>query len=479
MSGWRLKKPEGAVYGPVDWPEVLQWAAHGRIGPEDTLSADGVRWIPAPSVPELNLVWVVTLDDGSKVGPYHASTLVELLAEGAVSGNTRLHQAVTHAPATVVSVLKAARLAGEIKVELGPLSADLCGILREPEALSSPPAESAGTAPPPLPPQNDGAPTAPDLDALRQELAAARETIARLEADNRQAAQQHQQMRPEQTETAVAERQALNARLESLQQDVTAARAENEALQTAARQASAYRQESDAARARDTAEQQRLNDLLLQAQQEAEAVRLRAGQLEAAASQTSQQMEFLSGERDGARQELARLKAARAAELARHESESETLRRELTSAQDGLARERQENSRQLETLRQQRLAPSVRDTAEQQLLREQLGCLKKDHAAAREHIGALKTAAAEAAREILTLREALAAAQAQAAAAAAARQQAEGAQALRAAQQQPVDPHQPAIRTPRPQALPGLPAQRAAGGVPGSSDLYRIPLRKA
>ncbi|MCX6995708.1 MAG: hypothetical protein NTV49_01150 [Kiritimatiellaeota bacterium] len=562
MSGWRLKKPEGDLYGPVAWPAVLQWAAHGRIGPEDPLSADGDRWVPAPSVAELNLVWVVTLDDGAQAGPYHASMLVELLADGAVSGSTRMHHAVTRAPATVFPVLKTALLAGEIKVELGPLSAALCGLLREQEAWPSPPPAPNDDAPfrkaqprdvlaelaahrqasaeapvqvePPADtdaPRNttpEEAPSAPDLGLLWQELMAARGAVAQMEADRRQTTQQHQQALEEQAAAAGAERQALNAQREGLQRDVAAARAEIEVLQAAARQASAFRRECDVARVRDAAEQQRLSGLLLRAQQEAEAALQRAGQREAAASQTAQQLEVLNGERVVARQELARLEAARreavrqqqqnqaeqdalcalcarcaaleaaqqaasaerealtqavrceqeraaanAVVLAQRESVIAALRGELTSAQDGLAQARQEHGRQQETIRQQRLAQTARAEAGQQELREQLGCLKKDLAAAREHIEVLNTAAAEAARQILTLRDAQAAAQT-----AEARQQAEAALARvqpvaeqHAADQRPAGPGQ---RLPAPRA----PLPRAAPGAPASSDLYRILRRK-
>ncbi|HAS82850.1 MAG TPA: hypothetical protein DCS43_09325, partial [Verrucomicrobia bacterium] len=66
---WFLKIEEGSVFGPSDMPTLVDWARQGRIAPGHQLSEDKKAWIPAERVPELDMVWMVELSDGSYYGP--------------------------------------------------------------------------------------------------------------------------------------------------------------------------------------------------------------------------------------------------------------------------------------------------------------------------------------------------------------------------------------------------------------------------
>ena len=61
---WHLRKPDGAVYGPVDLDTLGRWAADGRVASDDHVSPDGQAWQPATSVPALGLDWIVQLASG-------------------------------------------------------------------------------------------------------------------------------------------------------------------------------------------------------------------------------------------------------------------------------------------------------------------------------------------------------------------------------------------------------------------------------
>ncbi len=79
---WYLKKSDGDIFGPVAEDELKEWAAEGRISPDDQLSSDQRLWQPAPEVPALNMDWVVELPDDQRYGPLHLMAMVELVQHG-------------------------------------------------------------------------------------------------------------------------------------------------------------------------------------------------------------------------------------------------------------------------------------------------------------------------------------------------------------------------------------------------------------
>jgi hypothetical protein len=47
-TSWQVRAPDGPIYGPIGWDELLAWAAEGRIGPDAELSEAGeAKWRPA------------------------------------------------------------------------------------------------------------------------------------------------------------------------------------------------------------------------------------------------------------------------------------------------------------------------------------------------------------------------------------------------------------------------------------------------
>ena len=90
-----LKKADGAVYGPVERNTLIDWAKQGRVAPEDSISKDRLTWYPAPTLTDLEMNWMVELNDGSQYGPVHLLALQELTADGSITDDARVANRVT------------------------------------------------------------------------------------------------------------------------------------------------------------------------------------------------------------------------------------------------------------------------------------------------------------------------------------------------------------------------------------------------
>lgn len=84
---WRLRKPDGTIYGPTAFPEFYRWAAEGRILPDDFVSEGDGEWIPAPDVAALELDWILPRGEGQQLGPLHLLAFAELLHQRMLQGN--------------------------------------------------------------------------------------------------------------------------------------------------------------------------------------------------------------------------------------------------------------------------------------------------------------------------------------------------------------------------------------------------------
>src|SRR5262245_42581691 len=40
-SKWHVRMPDGPIYGPIEWDELLKWAAEGRIAADCEVSGSG------------------------------------------------------------------------------------------------------------------------------------------------------------------------------------------------------------------------------------------------------------------------------------------------------------------------------------------------------------------------------------------------------------------------------------------------------
>lgn len=92
---WYLKKQDGAVFGPAGLTVMREWAASGRIAPEDQVSTDQAQWKAAPDEPLLEMSWKIMMEDGTSYGPVHLEALKELLLDNSLLPQTQLLNTTT------------------------------------------------------------------------------------------------------------------------------------------------------------------------------------------------------------------------------------------------------------------------------------------------------------------------------------------------------------------------------------------------
>lgn len=99
---WYLKKyDDGSVFGPVDVATLKDWSAKGEISPYDMLSPDGVKWMAAPELPELDMNWIVEFPDGEAYGPTCIEAIVSFLEDGQLTPDNHVRNAATGEKSTI------------------------------------------------------------------------------------------------------------------------------------------------------------------------------------------------------------------------------------------------------------------------------------------------------------------------------------------------------------------------------------------
>lgn len=95
-ENWFLKKYEnGEVFGPVSFSKIQDWARTAQVNPQDMLSNDKTIWNKAPMVPEMEMDWLVVVDENLLYGPTTSDALVEFDKLGEISPETRLINCLT------------------------------------------------------------------------------------------------------------------------------------------------------------------------------------------------------------------------------------------------------------------------------------------------------------------------------------------------------------------------------------------------
>ncbi len=160
---WYLKKASGDVFGPVATAALRQWAASGRIAPDDQLSTDQETWMPAVDLPDLGLDWMVELGPEQVYGPFHLLALGDLIRESSVPSAAPIFHRVTgerhilHEALLLVVLEQNTRLAAtaqELRLALESAQAELESIKLAPPlepATAAPAPEAAAPAPAPEP----------------------------------------------------------------------------------------------------------------------------------------------------------------------------------------------------------------------------------------------------------------------------------------------------------------------------------------
>jgi hypothetical protein len=184
---WYLKKSSGDVFGPVTTAALRQWAAGGRIAPDDQLSNDQETWLPAVEQPDLGLDWMVELAPDKLYGPFHLLALGDLIREGSVPATAPIihrgtgERHVLHDALMLVVLEQNTRLAAtaqELRLQLENTQAELDSLKTapvfvpvaptpaslepaQPVAVASAEPAAPVTPPPPAAPTPEATPPAP------------------------------------------------------------------------------------------------------------------------------------------------------------------------------------------------------------------------------------------------------------------------------------------------------------------------------
>lgn len=81
-ASWYMRIDSGDVYGPVDIATLKEWAAQGRIEPENEISEDKTHWHPAQALSALQMDWIAELEDGTHYGPFNRQLAPDLIENG-------------------------------------------------------------------------------------------------------------------------------------------------------------------------------------------------------------------------------------------------------------------------------------------------------------------------------------------------------------------------------------------------------------
>lgn len=102
---WYLKKQDGTIFGPAGLAIMRDWAASGRIAPEDLISTDQAQWKAAPEEPLLEMIWRILMEDGTSYGPVHVEALKDLLLDNSLLPQTQLLNTATGAECSLAEAI--------------------------------------------------------------------------------------------------------------------------------------------------------------------------------------------------------------------------------------------------------------------------------------------------------------------------------------------------------------------------------------
>ena len=83
-----LKHDDGALFGPLPFDQLRQWASDAQVSPLDKVSHDEKTWVKAPMVPELNMDYLVEVSPDQFYGPTTFGAVREFLTMGEIGDET-------------------------------------------------------------------------------------------------------------------------------------------------------------------------------------------------------------------------------------------------------------------------------------------------------------------------------------------------------------------------------------------------------
>ncbi|HZR78785.1 MAG TPA: hypothetical protein VFA58_06220 [Chthoniobacterales bacterium] len=88
-QNWFLRKyQDGAIYGPISFEQLANWAAAAQVAPHDLVSSDQLTWLKAPMLPQLAMDWLVEVTSEHLYGPTTVGAIQEFLRLGDINADT-------------------------------------------------------------------------------------------------------------------------------------------------------------------------------------------------------------------------------------------------------------------------------------------------------------------------------------------------------------------------------------------------------
>lgn len=80
-----MKHDDSALFGPIGFELLRQWAVEAYISPLDKVSTDQVTWVKAPMIPELQMDYLIQIGPERYYGPTTVGAIREFLERGEVT----------------------------------------------------------------------------------------------------------------------------------------------------------------------------------------------------------------------------------------------------------------------------------------------------------------------------------------------------------------------------------------------------------
>jgi hypothetical protein len=91
QTTWYLQKHhDETLFGPISFEQLKTWANDAQVSPLDRISNDGVTWVKAPMIPELEMDYLVEVTPDQYYGPTTFGAIREFVQMGEINPETEI-----------------------------------------------------------------------------------------------------------------------------------------------------------------------------------------------------------------------------------------------------------------------------------------------------------------------------------------------------------------------------------------------------
>jgi hypothetical protein len=85
-----LKHEDGALFGPIPFEQLYEWASDAQISPQDRVSQDNKSWVKAPMLEALQMDYLIEVSPDQFYGPTTIGAVREFYWSGEIDGSARI-----------------------------------------------------------------------------------------------------------------------------------------------------------------------------------------------------------------------------------------------------------------------------------------------------------------------------------------------------------------------------------------------------